>query len=397
MGKLFTKYQSEDEETATSVCRFSTTGVFGRLRGILSINGASLQDRARGIPTTSLERQRASTTDLLVDMDEKLPEVASGQTLPCEVEKPASEKTVLYLAYGSNLASKVFLGRRNIKPLSQVNVLVPELRLTFDLPGIPYHEPCFAGVQFLHASEQSIGKNGEKTQIMENASEKFRLLTGQYYHKDHWHKPLVGVVYEVTPSDYARIIATEGGGQSYKDVVVTCYPFPKVYDPMDAVPDRPTTQPFKAHTLLSPAADMNKAFRTQEVAPAHYRCVEQSRRHPRVRPDPSYAQPSARYLNLITSGAAEHSLPLSYREYLSNIRPYRITTLSQRFGQAIFLVTWVPLVLTTILLSSVLAGPDGQSSPWLVRIANAVFQLMWDSYDRLFKIVFGDGERTIGE
>ena len=29
-----------------------------------------------------------------------------------------------------------------------MGVFVPELRLTFDLPGIPYAEPCFAGTQY---------------------------------------------------------------------------------------------------------------------------------------------------------------------------------------------------------------------------------------------------------
>lgn len=63
-------------------------------------------------------------------------------------ENEEQEKTVLYLAYGSNLSAEVFRGRRGIKPISQVNVYAPELSLTFDLAGIPYFEPCFAGTQY---------------------------------------------------------------------------------------------------------------------------------------------------------------------------------------------------------------------------------------------------------
>ena len=62
-------------------------------------------------------------------------------------------------------------------------------------------------------------------------------------------------VYEVTLADYAKIIATEGGGREYRDGVIDCYPFPKDFDPSDPVPYQPSTTPFKARTLLSPAAD----------------------------------------------------------------------------------------------------------------------------------------------
>ena len=101
-----------------------------------------------------------------------------------------SSSTILYLAYGSNLCAETFKGRRGIKPLSAVNVHVPSLDLTFDLPGIPYTEPCFANTRYHLPPSHSDSD----------------------YHKDRWHKGLIGVVYEVTPEDYRTIIATEGGG-----------------------------------------------------------------------------------------------------------------------------------------------------------------------------------------
>ena len=108
--------------------------------------------------------------------------------------------TVLYLAYGSNLCYETFQKRRAIKPLSQVNVLVPELRLTFDLPGIPYAEPCFANTARRDV-DQAPGKLEAERQALGTKK--------PGYHKDRWRKGMVGVVYEVTPSDYAHIIATE--------------------------------------------------------------------------------------------------------------------------------------------------------------------------------------------
>jgi hypothetical protein len=195
-----------------------------------------------------------------------------------------SSSTILYLAYGSNLCAETFKGKRGIRPLSAVNVHVPSLDLTFDLPGIPYAEPCFANTRY-HLPPSNSDSD---------------------YHKDRWHKGLIGVVYEVTPEDYRTIIATEGGGASYQDVIVPCFPLPagiKIVDPT------PSGAPFDVHTLLSPSS----TGRNQ-------------------RPDPSYAQASARYLKLITDGAEEHELPSEYKAYLYNIRPYTITTVRQKIG-----------------------------------------------------------------
>ena len=329
------------------------------------------------LPQTTSQRQTASTTAQSLDQDTHLPEKVS------DLAGEDVKKSVLYLAYGSNLASKTFLGRRGIKPLSQINVYVPELRLTFDLPGLPYAEPCFAATRFRRDDEPEDTipvplPEQEKEPLLQNDPVD-SVDGGEDYHKERWHKPLIGVVYEVSLPDYARIIATEGGGRGYKDMVVSCHPFPDEYDPSDPVPAHPHTTPFNAHTLLSPAAE--KALRGD----------------PGVRPNPAHAQPSARYLGLVNAGAEEHALPFSYRRYLSQIRPYRITTFRQRVGKGLFLVIWAPLILSLLGLSRCLAGPDGRSPGWLNNIADAVYRGMWWCYDAVFLGVFGEGERTIGD
>ena len=268
----------------------------------------------------------------------------TNETLP--------EKTILYLAYGSNLSAETFTGNRGIKPLSAVNVHVPSLDLTFDLPGIPYTEPCFANTRY----RKSLPSDSD-------------------YHKDRWHKGLIGVVYEVTPEDYRTIIATEGGGASYQDVVVPCYPIPHG---MKGVNPQPSGTPFKAHTLFAPSD--NSSGRTSIS-----------------RPDPSYAQASARYLKLITDGAEEHELPAEYLAYLYNLRPYTITTYKQTIGQALFLAAWFPIVLFLFGLARTTADEKGKIPKWLIKIQGVVFRLLWVSYDMAFQKVFGDGERTMRE
>lgn len=342
------------------------------------------QDLDRGLPDTAAQRQHASTAADSHDKDSSLQDKVLHHDPVLEDEKSLSPpESVLYLAYGSNLSSKTFRGTRGIKPLSQINVVVPQLRLTFDMPGFPYAEPCFAATRLHTEAEETVA--GEGPDDAGESSEKDPLIApSQDYHRDTWLKPLVGVVYEVTLADYARIIATEGGGRGYKDIVVDCYPFPDSYRPSDPVPDRPVTAPFKAHSLLSPAAQ-GGSTRGRKGRP------------PGARPDPYHAQPSPRYLGLITAGAAEHSLPLAYRDYLAQIRPYRVTTSLQAIGRLLFAGMWAPSIILTMVLSRVCAGPDGRSPAWLGVLSDLMLQVMWWSYDAVFVRVFGEGERTIGD
>lgn len=302
------------------------------------------------LPQPSQERLDASLEDAPIDTD-KL--VVTNHAVP-----PEKEKTVLYLAYGSNLCNETFRGVRGIRPLSQVNVLVPSLRLTFDLAGIPYAEPCFAN-SALRIPDASVSVDSD-------------------YHKDRWHKGLVGVVYEVTLSDYAHIIATEGGGSAYHDILIDCYVLPHA----DTVPTTPASEPFKAHTLFAPMKTDDGESRSTDR---------------NSRPDPSYAQPSARYLKLITDGAAECELPAEYQDYLHDIRPYTITSKKQAMGKALFLSIWYPIIMMIFSLGRQFQDDKGRSPEWLAALSAMVFKGMWVCYDGVFKPVFGDGERTVGD
>jgi len=313
-------------------------------------------------PITSLARLQASLSESAFDLNEVV----------AESSRPAQD-TVLYLAYGSNLSVQTFRGMRGIRPLSQINVQVPSLNLVFDLPGIAYAEPCFANsdlrVPSDHAPSADVSSPTPGTK-------------DDKYRKNLWHKGLVGVVYEVTMQDFAHIIATEGGGSSYKDILVDCYPF-ESSDPTVLVPWEPATTAFKAHTLFAP--DLKSA-----ADPA----IKAGRLR---RSDPAYAQPSARYLKLITDGAAELGLPFEYQEYLRALRPFRVTTLRQRVGQGLYLAIWGPLILGAMKTSSKFADEKGNIPDWMARIVSGLFRGAWVSYDNFFRFAFGDGERTIGD
>ncbi|KAI4231275.1 MAG: hypothetical protein L6R40_007785 [Gallowayella cf. fulva] len=325
------------------------------------------------LPPISSDRLRAS-----------LQERSLPGSLPPDPEalKNASNKdqTYLYLAYGSNLAASTFQGVRGVRPLAALNVVVPDLVMTFDLPGLPYSEPCFANTAFRTTSIPS-PTTPPRQQLQPHATpsnEKTPLLPT--YSNPHWNKDMVGVVYEVTPTDYAHIIATEGGGASYHDILIPCYPL----DPASTtVPTHPQTPSFKAHTLYSP------------ISPPGSPPPKDGGRF--SRPDPEYAQPSQRYINLITTGAEEHGLPHEYREYLGRLQPYTITTQGQRIGRFVLMVTCLPIIRLLFMLSGKFSDEKGRSPKWLVRLLGFVFAGIWTVYDGCMKGVLGDGERTIGD
>ncbi|KAK5738043.1 hypothetical protein LTR17_006286 [Elasticomyces elasticus] len=338
--------------------------------------------------TTSTDRAFAAAACSMQQLSRRMTKSRSCHDSSIKMTRPTidhlarseSERgTVLYLAYGSNLCKETFRGKRGIKPLSQVNVQVPSLRMTFDLPGIPYAEPCFANSGSRDAQKDrpynpsETTTYNEKTPLLRTVEEK------EPYHKDDWHKGLVGVVYEVTAEDYAHIIATEGGGAAYHDVLVDCHPFATA-DPKVPVPQNPTLPAFKAHTLFAPAAPPGKA-------PEHGGRFQ--------REDPAYAQPSARYLKLITDGAMELDLPYEYQDYLHRIRSYTITSGKQRVGQYVFMTVWLPVISFIFVMGGMFQDENGKLPAWMVELSGAIFKGVWASYDSFFEPMFGDGERSI--
>lgn len=304
-----------------------------------------------------------SSTRLQATLEEHAFDVHSvtKDGLSHEIGVKQDEATVFYLAYGSNLCAETFQGRRAVRPISALNVVVPDLTLTFDLPGIPYNEPCFANTKYRKTSvAPSVKASGES--VLEDPC---------------WPKGLVGVVYEISLKDFAHVVATEGGGAAYQDVLIDCFPLPQG---AEHVPAEPTATAFKAHTLYCPVFPPGKAPPGSNAKFG--------------RPNPGYAQPSVRYLKLLTDGADEHSLPLDYRTYLSKLQPYVMTTRGQRTGAFVFSWTWIPILNKVFALQRRFSDETGRGAWWTVAMTTSVFRGIWITYDSFFARVFGDGERT---
>lgn len=302
------------------------------------------------IPETSAEKLAATAEDTLADAT-------------------TSDKTVLYLAYGSNLSAETFLGMRKIRPLSHVNAYVPSLRLTFSLPGFPYREPCFANVDYKQLPEKP-------------------KLPDPLHPPTEWDGSLVGVVYEVTPADWRNIMRTEGGGSSYKEVMVPCFPISSTIKDAEPASSAEPPKPFFARTLFAP---YSKPPDNNPTKGSWWRRLFTGPH----RPSPDYAQPSARYLKLLRDGAREHHLPQYYQDYLASLQPYVRTTTMQNIGQWILLLALAPTFLSLMSLSRVLADDTGRVPTWLGGAVTALFNLCWASYDFVLKPIFGEGERSL--
>ncbi|KAK1689574.1 hypothetical protein BDP55DRAFT_691677 [Colletotrichum godetiae] len=376
-----------------------------RLKDLVTLSTASGPSKKsypsiKSIPRTSPSRLAAAATD-----------DASSSAAAAE------QQSVLYLAYGSNLSAETFLGARGIRPLSQVNVSAPGLSLVFDLPGLPYTEPCFA-----NSAPRKIPKLPDPSDPPKfppvpplpppAESEQTNKGTSTIPTTPDlgWDKGLFGVVYEVTPQDYATIVATEGGGSSYKDILTPCIPLP----PRVSVPEKPPIdipRPFFAHTLFSPSIPDAEPEEPDTTSSSNYNNDDDDddtptpptdpRKkwyyrflRPTRRPDPAYAQPSPRYLNLITSGAAEHELPDDYQRWLNSLVPYTPTSRRQKLAQWLLKALFLPVLLVFFALNKKVANKEGKVPVWLGVTLGVVFNLLWMVYDAVLRPVFGDGERT---
>ncbi|KAI0107581.1 hypothetical protein GGR51DRAFT_152902 [Nemania sp. FL0031] len=342
----------------------------------------------------------------------------------------AAAKTILYLAYGSNLSAETFLGARGIRPLSQINVSAPAFDLCFDLPGIPYSEPCFANTRPRKIPKPPVPVPipGDPPKFPPPPPYKSSLLPSpsllsspSQNARPTWSKGLYGVVYEVTPEDYAKIIKTEGGGQGYHDVLTPCFELP----PPLHVPEKPPIpelpRPFLAHTLYAPSLpDLPDKPGDDGDTPKPKPKLDDNNGDngdgdddddndplkqpwlrrlllPVHRPDPNYAQASPRYMKLIRDGAREHGLPDDYQAYLAAFTPYEITRFSQQVGRILFILAAAPVLLLMLGLGRLLADETGRTPRWLGVATTMCMNLLWALYDAVFKPVFGDGERTMSD
>ncbi|KAI1176303.1 hypothetical protein F4777DRAFT_547106 [Nemania sp. FL0916] len=249
------------------------------------------------------------------------------------VTLPPPETSVWYLAYGSNLASSKFIGDRGIIPRGVKVVSVPGFTLSMNSAGFPYREPSFA----------SIGP--------------FDLNA---YPKE---VELLGTAYLVSPEQYTRIIASEGGGTAYHEAQV------------------------EVRTILEDGEKLNEGVAEVMNARTLFTMIPRQ-------PEP---RPSERYLNLIIDGAAEASYPESYQRHLKNLVSYQPPSKGyRRVGAAIFLLIWTPVMALMEMMtkSSIKMKDDkqGRAPDFIIWLVRTVMFVMWWHHDNIHAPIWGRGD-----
>lgn len=112
-----------------------------------------------------------------------------------------------YFAYGSNMSAKKFTHDRGIVPLSSARVRLRGWKLAMLIPGLPYAEPAFSAI--------------EKEETLRDRS---RLTVTESAQKQASVPDVVGIAYQITLSQYHHVVASEGGGTGYEEVVLRAEP-----------------------------------------------------------------------------------------------------------------------------------------------------------------------------
>lgn len=129
------------------------------------------------------------------------------ETMVIVLGLPPVTGNIWYLAYGSNLSSSKFVNDRGIRPLDSRVVRVPGFMLVMNTAGVPYKEPSFASIR---PFDLNIGKEDENE----------REDSGPDTEQQGVPTTLLGTAYLVSPEQYKRILASEGGGIAYHEAEV---------------------------------------------------------------------------------------------------------------------------------------------------------------------------------
>lgn len=147
--------------------------------------------------------------------------MTNDETAPAWKLAVQAGQPMWYIGYGSNMKGSSMKGR-SITPLATEVITVPTHYVTFDIFGIPYSEPCYASIaEFPH-----------------NGSTKLDLIHGNYRTRV---PPLCGVAHLLTPSDFHRLLVTEGSGVVYDIITVRAYRLDDSREPVGL--------PFTGYTL----------------------------------------------------------------------------------------------------------------------------------------------------
>ncbi|KAF9953291.1 hypothetical protein BGZ65_004773 [Modicella reniformis] len=269
-------------------------------------------------------------------------------------------QTLWYLAYGSNMNPKVFTDWRKIQPLESKAVVVPDYWLSFDLCGVPFLEPCFASI--LKKDTSRLRDKSYAVFVHERCCYGRKFVWDEKNPEEHSYPPMLhGVAHKITQRDWDLVVQSEGGWghdvpTGYDHILVNC----KVVN---------SNEQITAHVL----AARPKALTTR-------------------------SQPSLRYKNVLTAGAAHHNLDPAYQDYLATIIPYRCKGLRSRLASLLFMIFNVPQL---IAFAFILRRNRGKPAPectqppfWMAWYYDKASRFSNSAHDYIVAPILGSGKSS---
>lgn len=173
---------------------------------------------------------------------------------------------------------------RNISPISSMAAILPNHTLRFNIPGIPYIEPSYASVEPSPSLDE----------------------VGVVNNNDHEETNVHGVLYVLTPKDFATICQTEGVPFIY--TLHRCCVVPYVGNGKTAGMD----------TLLQMTTNNNAAesASTEMTIVSAFTLRATSNKYKQVGYN---IPPSQSYINVLLRGATEFQLDEKYYQKLKNV------------------------------------------------------------------------------
>ncbi|KAF9216715.1 hypothetical protein BGZ59_008436 [Podila verticillata] len=279
---------------------------------------------------------------------------------PTTTQLEDSHDTIWYLAYGSNMDPKVFTGRRKVTPLESIPVIARDYWLSFDIAGIPFVEPCFASI--LKIDHARLHSRDYALEVHNRTKYGQEFLWDDKHPKSAYPPVLQGVAHRITQRDWQLVIQSDGGWghdvpTGYNQIMIPC----NVVGGSSKV--------LHAHVL--------------EARPLSVR---------------SHCQPTLRYKNLLTSGAAHHNLDPEYQRYLAKIVPYECNGVRSKMARALFITINVPVMLmfAVIVLRNRGKPVDQMKRPpyWAAWVFDRASRMSAAMHDYFIMPVFGSGRRS---
>jgi hypothetical protein len=156
----------------------------------------------------------SSSSAAVIEEEEKV--TSTAEPYACNEDATiirATPGSRIYFAYGSNVNTKTMTGVRGINPSAAYPTVLPNYKLSFNVPGLPYVEPGFASVKRVDGVSGSTDRDTDTDTAAADADDDDLSKYGREVH---------GVAYVVTDEEWRYILRTETSYLEEEVILARC-------------------------------------------------------------------------------------------------------------------------------------------------------------------------------